>query len=517
MQRPRLVTRSGIVEGRRANVPSGAPGASIVAFRGVPYAAPPVGRRRFAPTEPEVPWTGSRDAGAFGPAGPQRPSALMRMLGMDGETQSEDCLTLNVWTPSLDGARRPILVWLHGGAFTAGSGSMPAFDGARLAHRGDVVVVTVNYRLGALGFLIVPELLDAGEVGANFGLLDQIAALRWVREHGALLGGDAERVVLFGESAGAMSIGALLGAPAARPLFHGAVLQSGAAHNVSPLASGLRIAGLFREALGRPHADLDALRALPVSAILDAQHRVVDESWRTVEGLAFQPVCEGGGAASVIPRPPLEAVAAGDVRHVSLVAGTNLDEWKLFALADAKLAGLDEDGLVRRLLRAPPGRDAPPEEREAVARRAIQVYRQGRERAEPRDLWLAMQTDRLFRVPAIRLLEAQRAHQPGCYAYLFSWPSPAGDGVLGACHGVEIPFVFGTYEEERQARLVGDGPDARRLCERVQDAWLGFAHRSDPGWPSYDESKRATCVLGRECVVESDPMGAERRFWDGLV
>jgi para-nitrobenzyl esterase len=483
---------------------------------------------RWAPPQPELPWSGVREALQFGVSAPQRPSVVMRMLGMDGVAQDEDCLTLNVWTPAPLGshggeqeeARRPILVWLHGGAFAAGSGSMPVFDGARLARRGDVVVVTIQYRLGALGYLVVPELLERGEAGANFGLLDQIAALAWVGEHAERLGGDPDNVTVFGESAGAMSIGALLGAPAARGRFHRAILQSGAAHNVTPLDGALRTAALFREALGEDARDLDALRKLPAASILDAQQHAADQSWRHVDGLAFQPVCEGPRPGAVLPQPPLAVVAAGDVAEVSLLVGTNLDEWRLFGLADQKLAAIDDDGLVRRVLRAPP---RGVEDAAAFARRALATYRNARSRrvaplpAEARDLWIALQSDRVFRIPALRLLDAQHPHQPRCYAYLFTWAAAAMDGRLGSCHGVEIPFVFGTLDEPRSAQLIGDTPAARQLSERMMDAWLSFARSGDPGWPAYDGVSRATLVLGPECAVESDPFGDERRVWDGLL
>ncbi|MCL4686839.1 carboxylesterase family protein [Myxococcota bacterium] len=546
-RRVRVETRAGWVEGRIENridadrldeAPDDRP---VSVFRSIPYARPPTGPLRWAPPQPEVRWSGVRDATHFGPSAPQRPSVVMRMLGMDGVTQDEDCLTLNVWTPApdlaeggTDGVRRPVLVWLHGGAFAAGAGSMPVYDGARLARRGDVVVVTIQYRLGALGYLVVPELLERGEVGANFGLLDQIAALAWVHEHAERLGGDPENVTVFGESAGAMSIGALLGAPAARGLFRRAILQSGATRNVTPLDGALRIAELFRTALGEDARDLDALRKAPVEAVLEAQQQAADLRWNHVEGLAFQPVCEGPIAGAILPRPPLDAVAAGDVADVALLVGTNLDEWRLFALADQKLAALDDEGLVRRILRAPPPgvHDA-----EAFARRAVASYRSarrtsrdtdpdrgavtpprlGRRPADARDLWLALQTDRVFRIPALRLLEAQLRHQPRCFAYLFTWAAAALDGKLGSCHAAEVPFVFGTLDEPRSAQLIGDTPAARRLSERIMDAWLAFARHGDPGWPAYDDPTRATMVLGRDGGVASDPLGAERRVWEGLL
>jgi para-nitrobenzyl esterase len=501
----RFETRSGTVEGRGED--------GLLVFRGIPFAAPPVGARRWAPPAREDGWAGVRDAGAIGPTAPQRASLVMRMLGLEGFAQDEDCLTLQVWTPATDGARRPVLVWLHGGGFTAGAGSLPLFDGATLARRGDAVVVTVNYRLGALGFLALPDLQGAGEIGANFGLLDQIAALEWVRDHASALGGDPGNVTLFGESAGAMSIGALLGAPAARGLFQRAILQSGAAHNVSPRANGLRVAGLFRSALEQPDAPVEVLRTLPVEAILAAQGHVIDQGWRDIEGLAFQPTVDG----AVLPRAALDAVADGGARDVALLIGTNLDEWNLFALTDPKLRTMDEAGLLRRLVRVPPGAASDPDE---FARRAVETYRSARSGAakvDPPALWLAMQTDRVFRVPALRLAERQLRATANVHAYLCDWASPALDGALGSCHGIELPFVFGTHRDPRAVQLVGSGADADRLATAMQDAWLAFARDGDPGWPAYDVAKRATQRFGREYGVDFDPQGAERAFWDGLL
>jgi para-nitrobenzyl esterase len=505
MQRPRVETRSGVIEGVVEN--------DLVVLRGVPFAAAPVGALRWEPPRREPTWSGVRDASASGLAAPQRSGLAMRMLGLESLAQDEDCLTLQVWTPGLDARRRAVMVWLHGGAFTSGSGSLPLFDGTALARRGDAVVVTVNYRLGALGFLAHAS----GELSANFGLLDQIAALGWVREHADRLGGDPDNVTLFGESAGAMSIGALLGAPAARGLFRRAILQSGAAHNVSSRESALRIAALFREAAGLPQADREALRALDAERVLEAQQRVVDESWRHVEGLAFQPAADG----RVIPRAPLDAIDAGAAAGIELLVGTNLDEWRLFALADAKLRGMDADGLVRRLVRVPPGAAPDPQ---ALALEAIETYRRARDGALPTDpasLWLAMQTDRIFRVPAIRLAERQGRHA-SVFMYRFDWSSPAFGGLLGSCHGLEIPFVFGTLGHERAGDLVGRGEAAERLARTMQDAWLAFARGGDPGWPAYEPGKRATRLFGpigssADSGLDFDPMGAERAFWDGRL
>ena len=484
-----------------------------IVLRGIPYAQPPVGALRWATPRRESAWSGTRDARRFGPAPPQRPGFLMRILGGEALERAEDCLTLNVWTPGLDDARRPVLVWLHGGGFTSGAGSMPVYDGSALSARGDLVVVTVNYRLGALGFLALPELASS-DAGANFGLLDQIAALEWVREHAESFGGDPDSVTVFGESAGAMCIGALLGAPRARGLFRRAALQSGACHNVSSPDQGLLVADQFRDGLARSGADRIPLRELSVEQILDAQGHAVDAGWRSIVGLAFQPILDG----AVISRAPLDAVAAGEARDVSLLVGTNRDEWSLYTLTDARLRQLDEDGLARRVARNLPPHDGDPD---VLARRLAAAYREARAARRPEqppgspaELWTAFQTDRAFRMPAIRLAERQAACQPGTYAYLFTWPSPAFDGTLGACHGIEVPFVFGTTGLESVVPLVGSGPEAVRLSERIQDAWIAFARTGDPGWPAYDADARATMVWGRESGVEHAPLDAERAAWD---
>lgn len=503
MQNCEVETRSGVVRGSALG--------DLVVLRGVPFAAAPTGARRFEPPAREPAWTGVREAAHAGPAAPQRSSLVMRILGLEDVAQDEDCLTLQIWTPGLDRGRRPVLVWLHGGAFTSGAGSLPVFDGASLARRG-VVVVNVNYRLGALGFLAHPDRFARGETAANYGLLDQIAALGWVREHAEQLGGDPARVTVFGESAGAMSIGALLAAPAARGLFQRAILQSGAAHNVSSRESALRIATLFRDASGHAEAGVEALRTLSLEAVLAAQQRVVDEAWKHVEGLAFQPAVDG----STVPLPPLDAIRDGAAAGVALMIGTNLDEWRLFGLADARLRDMDEAALLRRLVRVPPGATPDPQQ---LASEAVATYRRARAGTLPTDpasLWLAMQTDRVFRVPAIRLAECQARHAP-VFQYRFDWPSPALGGLLGACHGLEVPFVFGTLDHERAGDLAGRGPDARALSARMQDAWIAFAAHADPGWPAYDLERRATQRFAATCGLELDPMAEERRFWDGRL
>jgi para-nitrobenzyl esterase len=443
------------------------------------------------------------------------------LLALPETEASEDCLTLNVWTPAAgDGRRRPVLVWIHGGGFVFGSGSQAPYDGTGLSALGDVVVVTLNYRLGALGFLALPALAEeAGGVCGNFGLLDQIAALEWVRDHAPAFGGDPDQVTIFGESAGGMSVGTLLGTPTARGLFWRAIAQSGAAHNVSTPEQGERVAYALMKELGLSLTDLDALRALPVSTILTAQQQVIGGLLASGGGLPFQPVVDG----RVLPRQPLEAIAEGEGSGVSLLVGTNRDEWKLFALGDAKLRSLDETRLLRRLERLLPGRDA---EGRPYARRALEVYQRVRgagQEASPIALWNAIEGDRVFRIPSVRLADAQSAHSADVYSYLFTWESPVLGGALGACHGLDVPFVFGTAMLPALRAFVGEGPEVAELCARMQGAWIAFArsgnpsHASLPDWTRYETRLRSTLLLGRECSLKTAADDEALQFWDGLI
>jgi para-nitrobenzyl esterase len=491
----------------------------VLVFRGVRYARAAEGELRWrAPAQPES-WAGVRDSATSAPPAPQRPGTLTRMLGFSAADASEDCLALDLWTPALDLARRPVLVWIHGGSFTSGAGSMPVYDGADLARREDVVVVTLSYRLGGLGFLAWPGARQA-DADANLGLLDSLAALAWVREHADRFGGDAERIVLMGESAGAMAIGSLLAAPRARGLFRRAILQSGAAANVSPPEQAERVAARFFAELGLRPGDFAAARRAPVEAVLGAQDRTLAGVWREIRGLAFQPVCDGSFAESaLLPGPPLPAIAAGAARGVDLLLGTNLDENKLWALTDPKLRELDDEALLRRVARSLGRQDAP---RPELARRLVEGYRSartGRASCEPSELWHAIETDRLFRWPAIRLAESQARAHAAVHAFLFTWPSPALEGALGSCHGVDIPFVFGTLRVRGVPPLVGEGPACERLSRRIQAAWAAFARSGDPShadlgaWPRYDARRRATQILGAECSVANAPGDAERALW----
>ena len=472
-------------------------------FRGIPYAEPPVGARRFAAPEPVKPWDGERPAARFGPSAPQagaQNALVRRFVGAASARQSEDCLYLNVWTPALDAGRRPVLVFLHGGAFLIGSGSTALYSGSQMSARGDVVVVTLNYRLGALGALALRELVPGGgDAPANLGLRDQLAALAWVRENVEAFGGDPDCVTVFGESAGAMSVGALLAVPAARGLFRRAILQSGASSNVSTAAQARRVAEHFLGRLGPAGESLEALRRAPLAELLRAQAETTFAMAPEI-GLAFQPSLDG----ELLPEAPLAALARGTSRGLSLLVGTNRDEWKLFMLGDLRARRMDEHALRRRFARVLG---------DAHAERGYTAYTrapEARDARAPHERWSAFQSDRIFHAPAARLLDLHARNGREGYAYRFDWTLPFLGGRLGACHGIELPFVFGTVLEPWLRPWLGAAPGARKLAHRMQEAWVAFARTGHPGharlpyWPAYDTEKRQAMTLDRHCLVRPD-------------
>jgi len=497
----RTTIRQGELQGREKD--------GILLFAGVPYAAPPTGARRFRAPQPHDGWTGVRDARRFGPAAPQpreeglTANALVRW--------DEDCLTLNVCTPGLDGARRPVLVWIHGGGFRTGQGAIPWYSGASFARRGDIVTVSINYRLGALGFAHLETIggPDYASSGLN-GILDQIAALQWVRDNIDAFGGDPQQVTVAGESAGAMSVGTLLGCPAASGLFRGAIPQSGAAHAVLTREQGADVARHFVAAAGAD--SIDDLLGASVEHILEAQVEVERQS-RTgdlrpatgtgLAGMPFQPVVDG----RVLPQPPIDAQRAGLSAAVRVLVGTNRDEMTLFPVGT-----VDEDRLQRTAARL-----------FGDAAAALAVYRHEWPAASPEDLLSSMLTDRFFRIPAVRLAEAQTQNGGAVYQYLFTWESRAFGGRLKSTHALEIPFTFNNLKAPGVDLFLGPGPTPQGLADAMHAAWIAFVRTGNPtcdavgDWPAYRLDRRAVMELGDQIGVRFDPYGGSRALWDGRL
>jgi para-nitrobenzyl esterase len=503
-------TDSGVVEGERQRAHQ--------VFRGIPYAKPPLDQLRFRAPEPVEPWAGVRAARSFGPSAVQGRSAIV--TSSVPEPFSEDCLYLNVFTPAVDNARRPVLFWMHGGAFSFGAGGEQLYDGGRLAERGNIVVVTINYRLGALGFAHWREpVRERLGLTSNAGNLDQIAALRWVRDNIAAFGGDPDAVTIAGESAGAFSVAMLLGMPAAHGLFRAAIAQSGARFSRGHDNPYDSTDALLR-ALAIPGGQTEQIWNVPAERVLAVQQELAARTSITQGTVTpFVPVCDG----DTLPLPLEDAIARGEYAKVPLLIGTNRDEINLFlGPALRKLSEpISDESLTVQLAKLVP--ETSPERLRAL----VEVYRSSREQRglphSPRALLAAISSDALWRIPSARFAEAHLVHQPATYQYLFTYESPAMRGALRACHGLELPFMFGTLDTPGQPEFAGRGEAQHSLSERMMDTWLAFVCSGDPSlsgasghWPAYELVHRATMQLDLDSTLEHAPYEAERAAWADL-
>ena len=487
---PIVTMRSGSVRGSRTE--------SIVAFKGIPYAQPPVGARRFAPPKPPKPWDGVRDATAYGPTAPKAPALPpFDRLVPEPDIPGDDYLNLNIWTPDPTGSGLPVLVFIHGGGYARGSGAMPAYDGSEFARDG-VVCVTFNYRLGPDGFLFL------GNSPANLGLLDMIAALTWVQENIASFGGNPGDVTVFGESAGAVSIAALLAMDAARGLFRRAILQSGAGHHALTSDTARLMGTRLAEKLGT-EPTLAAIADVPLAHLTRAAQELRSEIatgpdptlWAQAP---FQPVIDG----EILTAMPIECIAAGASCDVDVLVGYNTDEYRLYCVPSGAIDLVDERQVRRTAAYG------------LSANEAAATYRLRHPGATPGEFFAAIITDWFFVMPAIRLAEAHAKHRAsGTYMYEFAWQPPTFGGRIGACHMAELGFVFNNLSSKAFAAIIGDEPP-QQLADTMHRAWVAFATSGDPGWQEYAPDHRAVMRFDTVSQPTTDPHTSERALWDGL-
>ena len=501
---PVVATTNGKVRGYRDG--------EVSVFKGLRYGADMGGARRFSPPVAPEPWTDVKDALAYGPA------SMQPGKGEDGETLSEDCLFLNVWTPAVlekkgpgksglaDGGSRPVMVYINGGAYNGGSGASPWYEGTKLAKRGDVVVVTVNHRLNAFGYLYLARLFDDPSVAdsGNVGQLDLVLALRWVRDNIAAFGGDPDRVMLFGQSGGGAKIATLMAMPAAKGLFHRAATMSGQQVTVGGPFNATRRAKAFLDKLGIK--DLAALRALPADQMLNGLK-------------AIDPIAGSGGVymgpvldERALDRHPFFPDAAPTGLSVPMMCGNTHDETKGFIGWDAKAFPRTWDEVIARLPAQFNARiDIDPETVVAFYRKTYPSY-------SPADVYFAASTAGRSWKAAILQDEARARAGAPAYAYQVNWKSPIQGGIFGAPHTIDIGLVFGTLDAK--GSIVGTGPESVAMSNTMSDAFIAFARTGDPNggalprWEPYALPRRQTMIFDTVSRMEDDPRGAERAFFD---
>ena len=471
----------------------------VTVFRAVPYAAPPTGALRFAPPRPVAAWQGVRDAAKNGPIAPQGRSRLAHVMGDFERPQSEDCLTLNIWTPAVDSAKRPVLVWIHGGAFTSGAGSLDWYAGGRLAANGDVVAVSINYRLGALGFLYLP-----GVSPGNLGLLDQIEALRFVRDNIAAFGGDPDNVTVVGQSAGAASIAILMTMPPADGLFRRAILQSMPFGRMSRTRDDAhRIGRRYAEVLGIKADETTGLKTVPIPDLIAAQGELARLEKKFANALApFWPVVDG----EIISGDVAPALRAGAGVHIDTMIGTTREEMAAFYCIDDEIAKADQDaidGVFATVFKN-------------GHQRHYDEFRRTRAAATNAALLGDLMTDAMFRIGSLHMAEWRADQGRPAYVYQFDWQSPAG---FKSCHCLEIPFVFNNFTAWTDSPMLKGGKPAelRGLADAMQPAWIAFArtgkpdHPHIPAWPVYRREDRMTMRFDTAIGPVSDLAGLSWR------
>jgi para-nitrobenzyl esterase len=478
----------------------------VKTFKGIPYGASTAGPNRFeAPADPAH-WSGVRDALEYGASAPQRdPGATpaagsgLSVASASLPPESEDCLVLNVWTPALDGARRPVMFWCHGGGFATGSGSSPVTDGGNLARRGEVVVVSVNHRLNVLGFtylgdLIGPDLAQSGDAG----MLDIVHALQWVSANISRFGGDPGRVTVFGQSGGGRKVATLLAMPSAKGLFHRAVIESGATIKLVERDQAARVAQELAAALQLSKPSLRDLQAVPLDRLMRAYFATVRSMNVDQMTMGFSPTVDG----TAVPRHPFHPTASDVSADVPLVIGSTRTELTL--QSDGAAFSLDDAALRGRV-------------HELVGDGAdgiVDIYRKANPTAKPSELYFLIASDHRYSAPAMKIAERRAAlHKGPVYLYYFRWETPLEGGRYKSPHTIEIPFVFDNLDA---SRLTAGVTGAQALADKVSGAWLAFARSGDPNtpalprWPAFDAAQRPTMVFDNASVVQNDPLHEQR-------
>jgi para-nitrobenzyl esterase len=505
MERTEIIdTKAGKIQGIKDD--------GIEIFKGIPYTERVVGNLRFNPPVPAKRFPGVFHATEFGPVSPQVISP--KLISAPYPQSEPDCLTLNIWTPSTNREKRPVMVWIHGGGLR--SHDARSYNGEFLVKRGDLVVVSLNYRLNALGFSFMP-----GVVTAPLGLLDQITALKWVRDNIENFGGDPNNITIFGESAGGWSVSTLLAMPEAKDLFHRAIAQSGGCNAAGFRASeGEDLSKRILAELGIQKDDIDALQKISAYELVDADSKVWEEKLKEKHWpITTPPYIDG----EYIPEHPLNLIANGAAVGVDLLIGTNLNESSSMKLDDSNnFEEVSENGMQNwmKLVMKTLGQN------EDKALSLIDAYRETRKNEgtlSAQKVLDAFLTDFEFHISAIRTAEAQSVQHPNTFMYLFTWPSSFMDGLFGSFHTLEIPFVFGVLDDPFWKIISETSEEAKKLSENIMDSWIAFArtgnpsHAGIPEWPRYNTESRSTMLLGKEIKAVDDPYGKERMAWKGIM
>lgn len=499
---PAVETKLGKIRGASSN--------GVACFKGIHYGASTSGARRFMPPVPPQPWTGAVEALEIGSPAPQDSisanggSDIRKAMGdlIGPGTMSEDCLVLNVWTPSLRASsKKPVMVWLHGGGYTAGSSGVSVYDGTNLAAKHDVVLVALNHRLNVFGYLNLGEI--GGEKYAdsgNAGMLDIVLALEWVRDNIAHFGGDPGNVTIFGESGGGGKVSTLMAMPPAKGLFHKAIVESGSTLRVSSREDADAAARKFLAAVNVTPDRVDDLQKIPMEQMLAALHTMTGPN-----AIRLGPVVDGRS----LPRNPFDPAAPAQSADVPMIIGTNATESTLLlGLGDPSLFSLSDADMRARLKTYLHLTD------DSKVDELITLYKKNRPDATPSDVYFAITTDRMMRLNAITQAERKIAQGTPAYMYIFAWETPALGGKLKSPHAVELAFVFDNVHT--QNGIIGTGADLQLVADKVCGAWTSFArtgnpnHTGIPKWPAYAASERATMIFNDACQVVNDPGRDER-------